>query len=680
MPGLGDSDHVNVRLIPSYITKLKQVKPFEKTVKILDVNGSERLLDCFERTEWQVFTDACEDLDELNDCVTQYISFCENICSVDKKIKVFNNSKPWINKDLKSLIISKHKAHKTNEHEKLKRVKNELKTKIKASKYEFKDKVNTAFENMASKDMWSGLKSMAGMTNNKKDIPIQKGKEQEYCEQLNAFYARFDDQDFSTNIAEIKSELCENLSNEPPFVIKEHEVMLSFKKLKQGKASGPDHLSPKVLKLCARQLSSIFCIIFNSSIRLCRIPVLWKTSKIVPVPKSSSINQMNDLRPVALTSVAMKCLEKIVLKNIQPICAPSLDNYQYAYKANRSVEDAILFFTNNLYQHLDRPKSYVRTLFIDFSSAFNTIQPHILIPKLKAMNFPDHITLWILDFLTERPQFVFIKLQSSSFTSGLIITNTGAPQGTVLAPVLFSIYTNDCQTLFKNIPIIKYADDTSIQALISSDIDLTHYYNEIDRFVSWCDSHYLLLNVKKTKELIFDFRKNNNTHDNIVIKGEVVERVVKYKYLGVLFDENLDWEANSKAVQSKVNQRVYFMYNVAKFNIDSKILSLFYESCIVSVITFCITAWGGNMREKQKSIMNSSIKRCNKLLKNDDFGDIDQLLFCATQKKFLSILKDQSHPLYSLIHFSVRSKRIIHVKTRTCRHYNSFLPMAIIIY
>ena len=293
------------------------------------------------------------------------------------------------------------------------------------------------------------------------------------------------------------------------------------------------------------------------------------------------------------------------------------------------------------------------------------------------MNFPEHISLWILDFLTERPQFVFIKLQSSSFTSGFVTTNTGAPQGTVLAPVLFSIYTNDCQTVFKNIPIIKYADDTSIQALISSDIDLSHYYNKIDRFVSWCDSHYLLLNVKKTKELIFDFRKNIPTYDNIVIKGEVVERVVKYKYLGVLFYENLDWETNSKAVQSKVNQRVYFMYNVAKFNIDSKILSLFYESCIVSVITFCITAWGGNIREKQKSIMNSSIKRCSKLLKYNDYDDIDQLLFCATQRKFLSILKDQSHPLYSLINFSVRSKRIIHVKTRTGRHYNSFLPMAI---
>ena len=87
-----------------------------------------------------------------------------------------------------------------------------------------------------------------------------------------------------------------------------------------------------------------------------------------------------------------------------------------------------------MYSHLDRPKGYIRTLFVDFSSAFNTIQPHILIPKLKAMNCPSYISLWLLDFLVERPQFVFIKFKDSCVSSELLITNTGAPQGTVLAP------------------------------------------------------------------------------------------------------------------------------------------------------------------------------------------------------------------------------------------------------
>ena len=266
---------------------------------------------------------------------------------------------------------------------------------------------------------------------------------------------------------------------------------------------------------------------------------------------------MNDLRPVALTPVVMKCLEKIVLANMLPFFENSLDPYQFAYKSKRSVEDAILFFTNNIYKHLDYPKCYVRTLFVDFSSAFNTIQPHILFPKLTELNVPSSLCLWILDFLTQRPQFVSLKLKNGCFESSELITNTGAPQGTVLAPILFSIYTNSCVQNFQNIPIIKYADDTSIQALIKTTDDVANYFSEVNRFVEWCDSHFLLLNVKKTKELIFDFRKTDNHHESIIIKGETVERVSTYKYLGVIFDENLDWVKNSETLQCKANQRLF---------------------------------------------------------------------------------------------------------------------------
>ena len=89
------------------------------------------------------------------------------------------------------------------------------------------------------------------------------------------------------------------------------------------------------------------------------------------------------------------------------------------------------------------------------------------------------------------------------FNSSTIITNTGAPQETVLAPILFSIYTNDCTSSFLNIPIIKYADDTSIQALIKTDNDLLNYKKEVLNFVNWCDDHFLYLNVKKKPKKLF---------------------------------------------------------------------------------------------------------------------------------------------------------------------------------
>ena len=169
-------------------------------------------------------------------------------------------------------------------------------------------------------------------------------------------------------------------------------------------------------------------------------------------------------------------------------------------------------------------------------------------------------------------------------------------------------------------------------------------------------------------------------HDSIVIKGEVVERVTDYKYLGVIFDEKLDWIKNSEKVQSKVNQRVYFMYQVSKYNIDTRILGLFYESCIYSVLTFCISAWGGNQRIKEKTIIDRSIKRCNKLLCKSVYVDIDQAFLISCLRKFSHIVKDSTHPLHCFINFSMRTNRLIHMRTRTTRFFNSFLPYAIRYY
>ena len=675
LPPLGVSDHDTIYLLPDYITKRQQTCPTTRTISVLDERACERLIDCFECTEWQVFVDACDSLDELNEHVTDYIKFCQSNCSVEKNIKVYGNTKPWINKELKELIIQKHKAHKNKDKIKEKSVQKELENKITASKHVLKNKVESKFKLLDSKGMWKDLKSMAGLNSKQKDIQVEKGKENKYAEELNSFYARFDCHNFSGEITDLQNTLKEN--NDTAFEIKQHEVQKSFSKLKPNKACGPDGLSPKILKICSKELSYIYSIIFNMSLKLCKIPTIWKTSKIIPVPKSNSVKQMNDLRPVALTSVAMKCMEKIVLNNIMPICQPHLDPFQFAYKSKRSVEDAILFFTNNIYKHLDTPKCYVRTLFIDFSSAFNTIQPHLLIPKLIDFGIPNSISLWILDFLIERPQFVFLKLSNSNFQSSTLITNTGAPQGTVLAPILFSIYTNDCTANYDNIPIIRYADDTSIQALVKNDNDLLNYRTEISRFVQWCDVHFLLLNVKKTKELIIDFRQKNNTHEEIIIKGEQVERVQEYKYLGVIFDENLDWCKNSESLQKKVNQRLYFMKKLNTFKIDVTLLKLFFESCVMSLFYFCITAWGGNVRFKERQSMNRSIKYCYKIFKNTNVVNVEDILKIASKRKIKSILGDDTHPLFKYLQFSVRSGRLIHLKTKTSRHLNSFLPYAI---
>ncbi len=160
----------------------------------------------------------------------------------------------------------------------------------------------------------------------------------------------------------------------PALQISEDDVRQVFRKNKRRKAPGPDGVTPACLKTCAHQLAPIFIQIFNRSLELCEVPLCFKHSTIFPVPKKPKITRLNDYRPVALTSVVMKSFEKLVLAYLKDITGPLLDPLQFAYRANRSVDDAVNMGLHFILQHLDRPGTYVRTsviLFVDLSSAFN---------------------------------------------------------------------------------------------------------------------------------------------------------------------------------------------------------------------------------------------------------------------------------------------------------------------
>ena len=118
-----------------------------------------------------------------------------------------------------------------------------------------------------------------------------------------------------------------------------------FKRLRPSTVAGPDSISPKVSRMCSSQLCEIFCTIFNLSFQCGVVPDIWKSSCIITVPKNNKVGRMNDLRPVALTSVAHKTCERIVLQ-LKSFIHDSLDQFQFAYQNNRSFEDALLVTIN----------------------------------------------------------------------------------------------------------------------------------------------------------------------------------------------------------------------------------------------------------------------------------------------------------------------------------------------
>jgi hypothetical protein len=130
--------------------------------------------------------------------------------------------------------------------------------------------------------------------------------------------------------------------------------------------------------------------------------------------------------------------------------------------------------------------------FVDFSSAFNTIQPHLLINKLVDIKVRPKMFLWLLSFLCDRRQYVNLNGVHSSMRT----TNTGSPQGYVLSPLLFSLYTNDCRKLTKDC-LLKYADDTVIIGLLQN--DNCCYFNEVSNFTIWSKIIFLNSILRKPR-------------------------------------------------------------------------------------------------------------------------------------------------------------------------------------
>ena len=208
-----------------------------------------------------------------------------------------------------------------------------------------------------------------------------------------------------------------------------------FQHLNSKKAADPDNISPCLLKQCAGQLSCVFTGIFSVSLSQCKIPQCFKKSTIIPVPKKSTASCLNgySYRPIALTSVVMKTLESLVFQVLKSIIDPLLDRFQYAYREDRSVDDAVSLILFYILQHLDSPNTYASILFV----AFNTIIPSKLFEKIQNVGVPQSMCLWILDFLlmvekigdnlsssftlsTATPQAVFCHQQYTIFSHMIV--------------------------------------------------------------------------------------------------------------------------------------------------------------------------------------------------------------------------------------------------------------------
>ena len=658
-PPFGKSDHSAIQLLPAYKQRLKREPICKKEVRIWSELSDCLLQDCFEDVDWEMFRNAAENnVNEYADTVTCFIRTCFEDIVPKKTVRIFPNEKPWINSDVRAALQARNNAFRSGN---LGDTRAALQRTIRRAKKDYTTKLEAQFESGDVRTTWQGLRTITDYRGRARTVETPSAS---LPGELNTFYARFESGGTTQPLPAPPVDTS-------PLTILEADVRRAFQRVNTRKAAGPDGIPGRVLKACASQLAGVFTDIFNLSLSQAVVPSGFKSSIVVPIPKHSKVTCLNDWRPVALTPIVSKCFERLVRDYICSVLPPTLDPWQFAYRQNRSTDDAVALAIHSALSHLDKrgKNRCVRMLFVDYSSAFNTIIPARLDTKLRDLGLHSSLCSWVLDFLSGRRQVV----RMGNITSDPLTLNTGAPQGCVLSPLLYSLYTYDCTATHSSNVLIKYADDTTVMGLIDDD-DETAYRAEVEKLTQWCQENSLALNVSKTKELIVDFRRPEREHAPITINGAVVEQVSEFKFLGINISRDLKWATHTTTVVKKAQQRLYCLRRLKKFRVSPRILSAFYKSTIESVLTSGTTAWFGNCTVAERKSLQRVVKTAQRIV-GGELLPLQEIHERRCVAKAENIIRDIHHPSHSLFEPLLRprpGKRFRSIKCSTTRLLNSF--------
>ena len=323
------------------------------------------------------------------------------------------------------------------------------------------------------------------------------------------------------------------------YAIQPHEVLVEVLKLNVTKSPGPDNLHPLVLKNLAEFVAEPLCKIFNMSLQEGKIPRDWKQAIISPRFKGGNRNLPGNYRPISLTCIACKILERLICCKLQEHLksARVLTPLQHGFIKGRSCITNLLFARESWAESVAKGNQ-VDAIFIDFSKAFDKVPHDKLLRKLNQMNIPTPLVRWIEDFLKDRTFTVRVENDSSTKYS----MTSGVPQGSVLGPLLFLLFINDLPDVLKS-PCLLYADDLKIWRPISSTEDVATLQEDLNQVVAWSNTWKLPINFEKSTYLCIGRTTIPNVYS---MNGRNVLLSETVNDLGVLVNKDLKTRQHSE--------------------------------------------------------------------------------------------------------------------------------------
>jgi hypothetical protein len=309
------------------------------------------------------------------------------------------------------------------------------------------------------------------------------------------------------------------------FTIDRHEVEFFLGQLVNNKSPGPDLIPTKILKHCRKALSLPLTTIFNASLSQGIFPSRWKHANVTPVLKKGSRTMVKNYRPISLLSVMSKIFEKVLHKKIYSHVRRHIAREQHGFISHRSTVTNLAEYVHDIAKHVNN-KVQVDAVYTDFVKAFDRVDHVLLLHKLRSFGICGQLHKLLSDYLSDRTQIVTIDTEVSDTEH----VTSGVPQGSILGPLLFTLFVNDLPRCIKFSKCIMYADDVKIYQPVRKVSDSEVLQRDIDSLSAWCKMWRLNLNVSKCNIITFTNKKQNNVIvSKYTIDIEALQRVTSIK-------------------------------------------------------------------------------------------------------------------------------------------------------
>ena len=374
--------------------------------------------------------------------------------------------------------------------------------------------------------------------------------------------------------------------------VTENQVEKLVRRLPPNKAPGMDKISSRILKDSLPSTLTTITRIVNNSFVTNTFARAWKTAEVTPILKCGSPDVPNNYCPISLLPIVSKITERLVHGQLMEylIRNNKLAAHQSGNRKLHSTETALLYVTDQLLQAMDSRKVSIMVL-LDMPKAFNSIRHDILLSKLQNLDFSHGALEWFQSYLSNRQQCVRI----GDAVSKVLPLESGVPQGSILGPVLLTIYVNDLLSVPKRCPSASYVDDCKLY-LSFSPVELTMSISALNedlmRISQWCCKNSLLINPDKTKVLAVEVPQllKKLSSFSITLFHKELTLVPVVKDLAALLDTCLSYNEHITKTASNCLFKLK-QINRIKHLLDRKTLFLVINSFVFSKLQYRSTVW-----------------------------------------------------------------------------------------